>query len=70
MDTNLKPEIIRGSRGRDEADVFLRNREELSAQIIDNADQALYAAKNEGRNQVMLSHHYPIAQTSEPVMSE
>jgi diguanylate cyclase (GGDEF)-like protein len=70
MDTNLKPEIIRGSRGRDEADVFLRNREELSAQIIDNADQALYAAKNEGRNQVMLSHHYPIAQTSEPVIAE
>jgi len=70
MDTNLKPEIIRGSRGRDEADVFLRNREELSAQIIDNADQALYAAKNEGRNQVMLSHHYPIAQTSEPVIAD
>lgn len=69
MDTNLEPEIIRGSRGRDEADVFLRNREELSAQIIDNADQALYAAKNEGRNQVMLSHFYPISQTSEPVIS-
>jgi diguanylate cyclase (GGDEF)-like protein len=69
MDTNLQPEIIRGSRGRDEADVFLRNREELSALIIDNADQALYAAKNEGRNQVMLSLHYPVSQASEPVIS-
>jgi len=67
-DSNLEPEIIRGSRGADEADVFLRNREELGAQIIDNADQALYAAKNEGRNQVMLSLHYPVNQNDEPVV--
>ncbi len=67
LDTNLEPEIISGSRAGG-TDVFLRNRQELSAQIIDNADQALYAAKAEGRNQVMLSLTYPIDQpdTAEP----
>jgi diguanylate cyclase (GGDEF)-like protein len=60
-DRNLHPELARGSR-RGEADVFLRNVDELGALIIDNADQALYAAKREGRNQVMLSLEYPAEQ--------
>ena len=66
-DTNLKAEIVRGSRGRDESDVYLRNVNEIAEQIIDNADKALYAAKREGRNQVMLSYYYPI---SPPGISE
>jgi diguanylate cyclase (GGDEF)-like protein len=65
-DTNLQPELIRGSRSRGESDVFLRNVDELGAQLIDNADQALYVAKREGRNQVMLSLQYPVKRTAAP----
>jgi len=67
LDSNLNPEIVHGSRGA-EGDVFLHNREELAAQIIDNADQALYAAKREGRNQVMLSMHYPVKREEETIV--
>ncbi len=65
-DTNLQPELIRGSRSRGESDVFLRNVDELGAQLIDNADQALYVAKREGRNQVMLSLQYPVKRAAMP----
>ena len=58
-DTNLRPELVRGSRSRAESDIFLRNVDELGALLIDNADQALYAAKREGKNQVMLSPFFP-----------
>lgn len=68
LDSNLEPDIVHGSRGA-EGDVFLRNREEIGAQIIDNADQALYAAKREGRNQVMLSVHFPLKKEDEMVVS-
>jgi diguanylate cyclase (GGDEF)-like protein len=61
-DSNLAVEIVRGSRLRGEPDVYLRNLDELAAQMIDNADQALYAAKREGKNVVMLSHHYQMPQ--------
>lgn len=59
-DKNLQVEVVRGSRVRGEADVYLRNVEDVAAQLIDNADQALYAAKHEGKNVVMLSYHYPL----------
>ena len=61
-DTNLKPEVSRGSRSTGEGDVFLKNVEEISALFVDNADHALYTAKNSGRNQVMLSKFFPIPQ--------
>jgi diguanylate cyclase (GGDEF)-like protein len=68
LDGNLAPEITHGSRGSASTDVFLRNAQEICEQIIENADQALYAAKEEGRNQVMLSAEYPIKQmSSEPL---
>jgi diguanylate cyclase (GGDEF)-like protein len=68
LDSNLDPQVVSGSR-RGEEDVYLRNRDQLGEQIIENADHALYAAKNEGRNQVMLSIHYPVDLPSEPVFS-
>jgi len=59
-DSNLQIEVVRGSRVRGEADVYLRNVEDVAAQLLDNADQALYAAKRGGKNVVMLSYHYPL----------
>jgi diguanylate cyclase (GGDEF)-like protein len=64
-DTNLKPEIISGSRGRQEQDVYVANVQELAEQLIENADQALYVAKREGKNQVRLSFQYPNAPQGE-----
>ncbi|MEZ5338921.1 MAG: sensor domain-containing diguanylate cyclase [bacterium] len=62
-DTNLKPEVSRGSRSTGEGDAFLKNVEEISALFVDNADHALYTAKHSGRNQVMLSKFFPIPQS-------
>ena len=61
-DTNLTPEVSRGSRSAGEGDVFLKNVNEIAALLVDNADHALYTSKNSGRNQVMLSKYYPISQ--------
>ncbi|MCC7478183.1 GGDEF domain-containing protein [bacterium] len=58
-DVNLQPEIVSGSRGRGERDKYVRNLEELKQLLIENADQALYVAKRNGKNQVRLSFHYP-----------
>jgi PleD family two-component response regulator len=58
-DTNIQPDIVKGSRSRGEADVYLRNETEIAERIIENADQALYVAKKEGKNQVRLSFEYP-----------
>lgn len=63
-DTNLEAEIASGSRSR-EHDVFLKNDTELAELIIENADQALYVAKREGKNQVRLSFQYPLAPAAE-----
>jgi diguanylate cyclase (GGDEF)-like protein len=60
LDTNLEPQIVSGSRGRGDRDKYLKNAEEIWKAVIDNADQAMYAAKRSGKNQVMLSHFYPI----------
>jgi hypothetical protein len=60
LDTNLEPQIVSGSRGRGDRDKYLKNAEEIWKNAIDNADQAMYAAKRNGKNQVMLSHFYPI----------
>jgi diguanylate cyclase (GGDEF)-like protein len=65
-DTNLDPQIVSGSRSRGEADVYLRNDAEIAEAIIENADQALYVAKREGKNQVRLSFQFPVA-TAESV---
>jgi diguanylate cyclase (GGDEF)-like protein len=63
-DTNLEPEIAKGSRSRGEADVYLRNEAEIAERIIENADQALYVAKKEGKNQVRLSFEYPLKESA------
>jgi diguanylate cyclase (GGDEF)-like protein len=60
LDTNLEPEIVSGSRGRGERDRYLKNAEEIWAKLIDNADQAMYTSKREGKNTVRLSHCYPV----------
>ncbi len=68
-DENMVPDIARGSRASSsESDAYIRNTEELSEQLIENADQALYASKREGRNQVMISLHYPQAPPDETVI--
>jgi len=59
-DTNLVPEIASGSRGRGEPDRYVKNATEIAELIIDNADQALYVAKREGKNQVRLSFHWHV----------
>jgi diguanylate cyclase (GGDEF)-like protein len=69
-DGNLLPDIARGSReSGSDTDVYLRNAEELLERMIENADQALYASKREGRNQVMLSFDYPVAPPEETVVN-
>jgi diguanylate cyclase len=65
-DSNLQPELVRGSRGGGDSDVFVRNLKELADLMIDNADQALYAAKREGKNQLMLSLHFPVDGAPQP----
>jgi diguanylate cyclase (GGDEF)-like protein len=60
LDTNLEPQLASGLRGRNERDKYLRNAEDIWAKLIDNADQAMYEAKRSGKNQVMLSHFYPV----------
>ena len=68
-DSNMEPDIARGSRSSgSESDVYLRNTEDLSELLIENADQALYASKREGRNQVMISHCYPQPPQDETVV--
>ncbi|MDQ3023090.1 MAG: sensor domain-containing diguanylate cyclase [bacterium] len=62
-DSNLQPDIAKGSRSRGEADVYLRNETDIATQIIENADQALYVAKDQGRNQVRLSYQYPVRES-------
>jgi len=64
-DSNLTPEIATGSRSRGEPDVYLRNETEIATLLIENADQALYVAKDEGRNQVRLSFKYPLRESTE-----
>lgn len=69
-DGNLSADIARGSRDRtDEADEYLRNAEDICEQLIENADQALYAAKREGRNLVMLSMKYPVPPPEQPIVN-
>jgi diguanylate cyclase (GGDEF)-like protein len=67
QDTNLEPIIATGSRSRGEPDVYLKNDAELAEAIIENADQALYVAKREGKNQVRLSFQFPVS-VAQPVV--
>jgi diguanylate cyclase (GGDEF)-like protein len=60
LDTNLDAQMASGSRGRGDRDRYLKNADEIWRKLVDNADQAMYAAKRSGKNQVMLSHYYPI----------
>jgi len=64
MDTNLAPEQVSGSR-RGDPDIFIKNVRQLADAIAENADEAMYVAKREGKNTLRLSYHYPQQEPAE-----
>ncbi len=62
MDRGLDPELVSGSR-RKEEDIYIRNLTEIAQKMVKHADEAMYEAKRQGKNQLMISLEYP---NSEP----
>jgi diguanylate cyclase (GGDEF)-like protein len=58
MDRELEPELVSGSR-RKEEDVYIRNLHEIAQKMVRHADEAMYEAKRQGKNQLMISLDYP-----------
>lgn len=61
MDKGLDPELVTGSRRKDE-DVYIRNLTEIAQNMVKHADEAMYAAKRQGKNQLMISLEYPVTE--------